>query len=352
MVRAHASCWRPLADLAPSWSPPTCYDRAEGQVEQVEPLARLGARPSRDRGAAPRGSSAPGGPAGRSASALRAAGWQVVGLLGRGDDVRAAAGRRRPACVDRHARRRHRRGGRGRSSPTPEPVVAHLAGSLGLDVLAAPPARRGRCTRWSSLPDAERRAPSGCVGRLVRGRRRPARRSGSVADLGGRWFEVADDDRAAYHAAACMASNHLVALLGQVERVAGGVGVPLEAYLDLARATLDNVAELGPAAALTGPAARGDWATVDRHLAALDPSERAGLPTPWPPAARRLVDDDGLPADLPSSATGRAAERVRPRCTTPSPAFRAALDAERAAGRHASGFVPTMGYLHDGPRAR
>ena len=95
-----------------------------------------------------------------------------------------------------------------------------------------------------------------------------------VEDLGGRAIAVADHDRAAYHAAACIASNHLVALLAQVARVAAPVGVPLDAYLDLARATLDNVIALGPGPALTGPAARGDQVTLDRHRAALAPEER------------------------------------------------------------------------------
>jgi predicted short-subunit dehydrogenase-like oxidoreductase (DUF2520 family) len=110
-----------------------------------------------------------------------------------------------------------------------------------------------------------------------------------VEDLGGRWFEVADDDRAAYHAAACIASNHLVALLAQAERVAAGAGVPLEAYLDLVRATVDNVARLGPRAALTGPAARGDWETIERHRAALGASELAAYDA-LVDQARRLVD--------------------------------------------------------------
>jgi predicted short-subunit dehydrogenase-like oxidoreductase (DUF2520 family) len=95
-----------------------------------------------------------------------------------------------------------------------------------------------------------------------------------VADLGGTALEVGDADRASYHAAACIASNHLVALLGQVERVAATAGVPLTAYLDLVRATVDNVEQLGPVAALTGPVSRGDDATVARHLAALAPAER------------------------------------------------------------------------------
>ncbi len=105
----------------------------------------------------------------------------------------------------------------------------------------------------------------------------PAAGGGStirVEDLDGRWFSVADADRATYHAAAAVASNHLVALLGQAARLAEGIGVPPEAYLDLARATLDNVASLGPSAALTGPAARCDWETVARHLAAIAEDER------------------------------------------------------------------------------
>jgi predicted short-subunit dehydrogenase-like oxidoreductase (DUF2520 family) len=95
-----------------------------------------------------------------------------------------------------------------------------------------------------------------------------------VRALGGRSFTVADADRAAYHAAACIAANHLVALMGQVERIAAPVGVPFEAYYDLAKAALDNVGVLGPVVALTGPAARGDTATIERHLAALPPEER------------------------------------------------------------------------------
>jgi predicted short-subunit dehydrogenase-like oxidoreductase (DUF2520 family) len=97
-----------------------------------------------------------------------------------------------------------------------------------------------------------------------------------VASLGGRTVSVADGDRAAYHAAACIAANHVVALLGQVERVAASVGLDLEAFLPLTRAAVDDVAELGPRAALTGPAVRGDWATLSRHLDALPRVERPG----------------------------------------------------------------------------
>ncbi|MBM3661850.1 MAG: DUF2520 domain-containing protein [Actinobacteria bacterium] len=95
-----------------------------------------------------------------------------------------------------------------------------------------------------------------------------------VGALGGRPVEVPDDVRTRYHATAVVASNHLVALLGQVERLAAEAGVPLEAYHDLIAGTLANVTAHGATAALTGPAARGDWDTVRRHLADLPEQER------------------------------------------------------------------------------
>ncbi len=103
---------------------------------------------------------------------------------------------------------------------------------------------------------------------------------------------VADADRARYHAAACIAANHLVALLGQVERVATPIGVPLEAYLALAQASFDDVGRRGPAAALTGPVARRDWDTVARHVAALPADERPAY-LALARAAHRLVAEPG-----------------------------------------------------------
>lgn len=175
-------------------------------------------------------------------------------------------------------------------------VVAHLAGSLGLDVLSPHP-RVGAVHPLVALPDpsvgAERLLASAWF--AVAGDPLTQR---LAADLGGRWFEVADRDRATYHAAAVVASNHLVALLGQVERLATGIGVPPEAYLDLAVGSLANVVDLGAAAALTGPVARRDWETVRRHLTALDPGEHEAYRA-MAAAALKLVDPIAeLPADL------------------------------------------------------
>ena len=127
-------------------------------------------------------------------------------------------------------------------------------------------------THWISLPD-------GATGtdRLLDAGWFAVAGDPVVTDLvdafGGQSFTIEDAKRPLYHAAACVAANHVVALLGQVERLAADVGAPREAYLALTRAAVDNVARLGAAAALTGPAARGDRDTVARHLAALPSDE-------------------------------------------------------------------------------
>lgn len=87
--------------------------------------------------------------------------------------------------------------------------------------------------------------------------------------LSGKWFTVDDSDRALYHGAAAIASNHLVGLLGQVERLAIEIGVPFEAFIDLVRSSVENTAVMGPAAALTGPVVRGDERTIEMHRAAI-----------------------------------------------------------------------------------
>jgi len=92
-------------------------------------------------------------------------------------------------------------------------------------------------------------------------------------DLGMNAFEIDDEGRAAYHAAASLASNFLVTLEAAAERVAAGAGLePAEARALLAPLVLRtarNWAELGPERALTGPLARGDEATVAAQRAAV-----------------------------------------------------------------------------------
>jgi predicted short-subunit dehydrogenase-like oxidoreductase (DUF2520 family) len=86
---------------------------------------------------------------------------------------------------------------------------------------------------------------------------------GLAETLGLRPFELADADRTLYHAGAVFASNYLVTLQRAAARLVGAAGVPAEALVPLMTRTIENGFEL------TGPIARGDWATVEAHRAAI-----------------------------------------------------------------------------------
>jgi predicted short-subunit dehydrogenase-like oxidoreductase (DUF2520 family) len=96
---------------------------------------------------------------------------------------------------------------------------------------------------------------------------------GLAGAIGMEPFEIDDDARAAYHAAASIASNFLVTLEWMAERVAAAAGIEAESarrmLAPLVRQTVDNWAELGPERALTGPVARGDEVTVARQRRAV-----------------------------------------------------------------------------------
>ena len=106
-------------------------------------------------------------------------------------------------------------------------------------------------------------------------------------DLGGVPFRLTDEARPLYHAAAVLGSNDVVALSALAlaalrargrARSRGGPGAA-------AAATVENVATVGPGAALTGPAVRGDAGTIEANLAALAAAvpDAVGVPTsPWP----------------------------------------------------------------------
>jgi predicted short-subunit dehydrogenase-like oxidoreductase (DUF2520 family) len=97
---------------------------------------------------------------------------------------------------------------------------------------------------------------------------------GLAEALGMHPFEVAEQDRSAYHAAAAIASNLLVALEESAAELLGRLGTDeaRELLAPLVLRTAANWVELGPEA-LTGPIARGDQVTIDGHRAALQ--ERA-----------------------------------------------------------------------------
>ncbi|HEX8102397.1 MAG TPA: DUF2520 domain-containing protein [Solirubrobacteraceae bacterium] len=152
-------------------------------------------------------------------------------------------------------------------------LVGHCSGATGLDALA-PHEALGLHPLMTIAPGAapDVFAGAGCA---VAGTspRALATAHKLALRLGMRATEVADADRAAYHAAAAMASNFLTTIEGAAERLAATAGVGRELLVPLVRASVENWAALGAERAMTGPIARGDAATIERHRAAI--AERA-----------------------------------------------------------------------------
>ncbi|MHB1487869.1 MAG: pantoate--beta-alanine ligase, partial [Acidimicrobiales bacterium] len=215
-------------------------------------------------------------------------------------------------------------------------VVVHLAGSLGLEVLA-PHARRAALHPLAPMPDPEVGSIR-LAGGIFFAHAGDDAALEIVHALGGRVIDIDASDRDAYHAAACVASNHVVGVLGQAERIGAKPGLGRQPLISLARFALDDVDRLGPQAALTGPAARGDDATLLRHTRAIGAEELAGY---------------RAGADLAARLAGRPATSCGPETSEGPPTFTsgaelsAELEAMRAQGRTV-GFVPTMGALHRG----
>jgi len=146
----------------------------------------------------------------------------------------------------------------------PGPWVAHVSGATALAALA-PHVRRFGVHPLQTFTRA--RGPEQLDGAwaAVTAETDDARAPGFwlAEQLGLRPFELRDESRILYHAGAAMASNYLVTLHRLASRLFEQAGAPPEALLPLMRRTVDNGFEL------TGPIARGDWATVDAHLAAI-----------------------------------------------------------------------------------
>jgi predicted short-subunit dehydrogenase-like oxidoreductase (DUF2520 family) len=94
-----------------------------------------------------------------------------------------------------------------------------------------------------------------------------------VRDLGGASFSVRTEAKALYHAAAVMTAGHTVALFDTAAELLARCGLSerhaRRVLLPLLQSTLDNLTRQPPERALTGTFARGDAATVGRHLDAL-----------------------------------------------------------------------------------
>lgn len=201
---------------------------------------------------------------GRLGSALVGALPELDGPFGRGFDGRDDGGRDYDVVIlavpDRAIGEAAASIARGR-------LVGHCSGATSLDVLA-PHERFGMhplmtISARGATFDGAWAAVDGSTERALATAHQLAERLGMGA------VRLDDGDRAAYHAAASIASNFLVTIEDAAEQLLATARLDRSILLPLIRATIDNWERDGRSA-LTGPVARGDDATVARQRAAIE----------------------------------------------------------------------------------
>jgi|TARA_B100001741_G_scaffold258037_1_gene221193 predicted short-subunit dehydrogenase-like oxidoreductase (DUF2520 family) len=199
-------------------------------------------------------------------------GWQVLEHLGRNDDLTNAAEGVDLVLLSVPDKQISNVAQKITVSNSNSAAIVHISGSLTLDPLSHHE-RIASCHPLLSLPDSslgEKRlldkAWFAVAGDPIS--------IEIVRAFDGKYFHVPDEKRALYHAGACIAANHLVVLLSQVERICEIVDIPFEAYANLIQGTLDSVTTIGSKKSLTGPAVRGDLSTIQSHLDALPQTEK------------------------------------------------------------------------------
>ncbi len=159
-------------------------------------------------------------------------------------------------------------------------AIVHTSGAVDAEVLAAAVIEGGVMGGFHPLvsftSDVER-SVAGIAGATIaiEGDDRLAKLLAALAEaIGGTTVRLPRGAKAAYHAAAVLASGGLVALLDAIVALGATVGLDergsLAVYGRLMEQTLANVRVIGIAASLTGPITRGDAGTVAAHIAALE----------------------------------------------------------------------------------
>ena len=237
----------------------------------------------------------------------------------------------------------------GRLEVGPGQLVAHVAGALGLSPLTA--ARRKGARTGSLHPLRPFRGADGdgfqgfAAGISGSDPSAAADLAQLAVRLGMTPLLTRDRSRALYHAAAVMAAGAQVALFSEATRAfrkATGLPEPQAraALLPLALGALEKLRREPPEAAITGPALRGDTATIAAHRKALSSDMRALYDELTRVALRlRRPLEPKLPAPGRGSRSSRRRRRplrvVRPSASSPRQAPRG-----RPRGRRRRGLAP------------
>jgi predicted short-subunit dehydrogenase-like oxidoreductase (DUF2520 family) len=181
----------------------------------------------------------------------------------------------------------------------PGTILVHTSGALGLDVFEPVADKDVRCVcahpvKAFSDPSRSVGTFAGTMTTLQGEVSARAELAAAFAAIGGQTINLPDGtDRTLYHAAIVFMANHLPTLVQAGLETFEQAGVSREDGLAIAgpilRDVLEAVLERGPAAALTGPVARGDSMTVARHLEKLSHAD-ADLAALYAALARATAD--------------------------------------------------------------
>ena len=175
------------------------------------------------------------------------------------------------------------------------PWVAHVSGATPLAALAPHERRFGLHPLQSFSKSRGPEQLDGAWAAVTAGSPEALRVAIWLAEtLGLRPFELEEASRGAYHAGAAIASNYLVTLRAAARSLLEAAGAPPDALDPLIGGVVDGGFEL------TGPIARGDWETVERHLEVIraERPELEGLYLALAEATARVAGRD--PREVPA----------------------------------------------------
>ncbi|MDP6511403.1 MAG: DUF2520 domain-containing protein [Dehalococcoidia bacterium] len=200
-------------------------------------------------------------------------------------------------------------------------TVVHCSGVASLDILE--PARQAGAQvggfhplqTFASAQQAIQNLPGSAFGIEAEGE--VLDRLAEMAQaLDGDWVQLQEGDKVLYHAAAVFACNYWITLIRVATELWGHFGADsakaVKALVPLLRGTLLNVESVGLPNCLSGPIARGDLGTIEKHMAALkkDAPEfltlyrELGLHTIPVALGKGRVDDAGVEAMSKMLTTG------------------------------------------------
>jgi predicted short-subunit dehydrogenase-like oxidoreductase (DUF2520 family) len=169
----------------------------------------------------------------------------------------------------------------------PGSIVIHMSGAGGLDLLASATvagAKTGSIHPLQTFSDVKTAIDClpGTVYGITIDQDLQDWSDKLVTSIGGIPFFIDDQNRALYHAAACIVSNYFVSLIYMAEEIYGILGLDAEkarhAFWPLLQGTFQNIERKGSVPSLTGPIARGDLGTLEKHLEAIKANIPALLP--------------------------------------------------------------------------